>query len=79
MSNSQARNALLLSLKTTHQMDDSAIKKLSESDILMPRTQEELFCDLAVKSVILRCFLSYKSLVLRNLSDTTKMLQRTRK
>ena len=45
-------------------MDDLAIKKLSEPDIVMPRTQEESFCALEVKPVILRCFLSYESLVL---------------
>ena len=35
-----------------------AIKNLSESDIFMPRTQEEFFRAPAVKSGILRCFLS---------------------
>ena len=40
MSNSQAQNSLVLSLKTTHQMDDSAIKNLSEYDIVIPKTQE---------------------------------------
>ena len=59
-------------------MDDSAIKKLSESEIVMPRTQEQLFRALSVKSVILRCFLSDKSFVLRNLSDSTEMIKRTR-
>ena len=77
MSNFQAQNALVLSLKTTHQMDDSAIKKLSESDISMPITQEEFFRDLSFRSEILRCFLSGESLLIRNLSDATKMLQRT--
>ena len=71
MSNSQANNSLVLSLKTTHQMDYSAIKKLSESDIVLPRTIEEFLRALAVKSLILRCFLSEKSLILRNLSDAT--------
>ena len=78
MSNPQAQNALVLSLKTTHQMDDSAIKNISESDIFMSRKQEELFCALAFKSVILRCFLLNKSLILRKLSDATEMLQHTR-
>ena len=78
MHNSQANNALVLSLKTTHEMDNSAIKKLSESDIVMPRTQEEFFCAIAVKSGILRFFFSYESLVLRKLSDATEMIQRTR-
>ena len=50
MSNSQAQNALVLSLKTIHQMDYSAIKELSESDIVVPITQEEFFHALAVKS-----------------------------
>ena len=59
-------------------MDDSAIKKLSESDIVMPRTQERLFRALAFKSGILGCFLSYESLVLRKLGDAIEMLQRTR-
>ena len=40
MNNSQAQNSLVLSLKTNHQMDDSAIKNLSESDIVIPITQE---------------------------------------
>ena len=78
MRNSQAQNTLLLSLKTTHQMDDSAIKKISESDIVMPRTEEELFRALEIKSGIFRCFLSYERLVLRKLSDATEMIQRTR-
>ena len=73
MNNPQAQNSLVLSLKTTHQMDDSAIKKNSESDIVMSITQEEFFRALAV-----RCLLSDESLVLRNLSDATEMLQRTR-
>ena len=55
-------------------MDDSAIKKFSESDIVMPITQEEFFCALAVKSVILRCFLSEESLVLIRLGDATEIL-----
>ena len=75
MNNPQAQNALVLSLKTTHQMDDSAIKKLSESDIVMTITQERLFGPLAFKSGILRCFLSEKRLVLRKMSDATEMLQ----
>ena len=78
MSNSQAQNTLILSSKTTHQMDDSAIKKLSESDIVMPITQEEFFRSLAIKSGILRCFLSDESLFLRNLSDATAIIQWTR-
>ena len=78
MSSSQSQNALVISLKTTHQIDDSTIKKLSELDIAMPRTQEEILCALANKSGILRCFLSDESLVRINLSDATEMLQRTR-
>ena len=78
MNNSQAHNAFVLSLKTNHQMDDSAIKNLSESYIVMPRIQEELYRDLSVKSGIIGCFLSDKSLVLINMSDATEILQRTR-
>ena len=40
MRNSQAQNKWVLSLNTTDQMYDPAIKKLSESDIVMPRKQE---------------------------------------
>ena len=58
MNNSQAQKALVLSLNTTHQMDDSAIKILSKYDITMPRTQEESFRALEFKSGKLRCFLS---------------------
>ena len=76
--NSQAQNALVISLKTTHQMDDSAIKTFSKSEIVMPITQEELFCAIAVKPGILRCLLSDEILVLRNLSYATETLQRTR-
>ena len=68
MSNPQSQNELVLSLKTTHQMDDSAIKNLSESDIVMPRTQEEFFRDLVVKSGILRFFLS-DNILWRNIND----------
>ena len=50
-------------------------KKLSEFDIVIPRTQEEFFCALSVKSGILGCFLSYNSLILRNLSDAIEMIQ----
>ena len=71
MSNSQAQNTLVLSLKKTHQMDDSAINFLSESDIVMPRTQEEFFRALAVKSVILRCLLSEEILTLIKLINAT--------
>ena len=78
MNNSQAQKSLVLSLNTTHQMDISAIKKLSESDIIMPRTQEEFFNAVALKLVILRCFLSGDSLYLRKLSDAIEMLQQTR-
>ena len=78
MVNSQAHNALVLSLKTTHQMDNSAVKKLSEYDIVMPRTQKYLFRALAVKSGILRCFLSDESLVLIKMSYETEILQRKR-
>ena len=78
MSNSQEQNTLVLSLKTTNQMDDSAIKNISEYDIVMLRTQEELFCALAVKLGLFRCFLSDKSVILRRLSDATEMLQLAR-
>ena len=71
MRNSQAQNAFLLSIKTTHEMDDSATNKFSESNILMPRTHEEFFHALAVKSGILGLFLLDESLVLRNMSGTT--------
>ena len=71
MGKSRAQNSLVLSLKTTHQMDDSAVKKLSESDIIMSRAQEEFFCGLAVKLVILRCILSGNRITFGKLSDTT--------
>ena len=76
MNNYQAQNALVLSLKKTHQMDDSAIKKLLESDIVMLITQEEFFRALAVKSGKPRWFFSDKSLVLRKLSDAKKFYNR---
>ena len=49
MRNSKVKEVLVLSLKTTHQMDDSAITKLSESNIFIPMTKEEFFHVLAVK------------------------------
>ena len=78
MNNSQAHNTLVLSLKIIHQIDDLAIKKLLESVIVMPRTQEESFRDLAVKSGILGCLISDNIIVLIYLSDTIEILQRTR-
>ena len=78
MRKSQEQNALVLSLKKYHQMDDSDIKNMSESDIVMPIKKEELFCALSVKSEILRCFLSDERLIFRKLSDATEILQRTR-
>ena len=74
-SNYQAQNALVLSLKTTHQMNDSSINFFSESDIVMPITKKEFFCALAVKSIIFRCLLSDVSLVLIKLNDATEILQ----
>ena len=75
MSNSQAHNALVLLLNTIHQMKNSSIKNLSGYDIVMPITQEEFFCALSVKSVILICFISDDSLVFIKLSDATEILQ----
>ena len=77
MNKFQAQNTLVRSLKRTHQMDDSAIKNLSESDIVMPITQKEFFCALAVKSIIFRCLLSDVSFVLIKLNDATEILQQT--
>ena len=59
-------------------MNDSAIKKLSESDIVIPRTQEGFFPIISVKPGIIRCFLSDDSLTTKRMREATELLQHTR-
>ena len=62
---SLAHQTLVLSVKTSHQMDASSLKKLTESETVLPRTTKEFFNVLKIKKGLLEMFFPEESLAVR--------------
>jgi len=61
---SLAHQTLVLSVKTSHQMDASSLKKLTESETVLPWNKTEFFNVLKIKKGLLEMFFSNESLAI---------------